>query len=173
VVSLLAIVAFAYPGFCVASPFVDAFGAGRQRKKALNFSAGIGVGWSVLFTAAATSPMTVRWPTGEPYVAPHIVEFFQWLIPNDFQPVIGSLLERFEPFSDFFLLGSTALVGCIALIAGHSGWMDWVDQSGLPPVLLAAVAGVVLALILTVPLVLAVAWVGISIVSGVSGDGSG
>jgi len=142
---------FAYPGFILWRSISGAFQAGTgKRRRAIEFATGVGVGWSLLFTAAATVPSNGAWLSRlSPDLAPKVIGLFRVLIPDSFEPFFGSMLRHYSGQFDVLLLAVVAVVGCLTLMCGTT--MIDAEGSVINVVLVASIIGVAVATVVMVP----------------------
>lgn len=164
VVALIAVAfgVFAYPGFFIVYSFWGAIKSGAERHHAINLAAGVGVAWSLIFTAGTVMPqLGAQISTADHAATPHLLDMFHVIIPGSFQLGLASLLSgsstasAYGPNADLVLILLVVLVGFFCLAFRGDDKDDWAE-GGIGAVFFAVLGGLVVAILILVPLLIIV-----------------
>ncbi|MDR1641057.1 MAG: hypothetical protein LBT59_15305 [Clostridiales bacterium] len=124
-----------FTGYLFLGSFQGAIGAGRSRSDAIDFSAGVGLAWSVILTGAVSVPELGRQLIdSEGLIAPVLIKIYDVIIPDSSLGFFSLVYSEYGFVDDFLVLLLLLLIGIVSIVIGTR----WIPEKRWPIIVQAA-----------------------------------
>jgi hypothetical protein len=134
-----------FTGYLFLGSFQGAIGAGRSSSDAIDFSAGVGLAWSVILTGAVSIPELGRQLIdSEGLIAPVLIKIYDVIIPDSSLGFFSLVYAEYGFVDDFLMLILLLLIGIVSIAIGTR----WIPEKRWPIIVQVVLLVIAKALIL-------------------------